>query len=373
MKTIITSFIFCLSFSLYGQTSQEQIQLLSGEVIIGSIEQGKQFPYDLKFLPKGGKKIKVFTSSEVVSYWDDFQYFQAKTIQEGQPPVFLETLITGEVNLYLLGKEYYVEKEETFYKITKEDKEEGSGIRTDKKYIGMLKFLFFDCLKKSKKEWDQTKFNAKSLTAITKAYNDCKAGIIPQNDYTTNRNKLTAGVYVEAAGTKMAASGASFDDAKLRPSLTIGYYGHILSRKFLSMVVGVQVASKNGYIDREIFNTSGNATYFGYNLGLIEIPALIQLRLFKTKLNNTVFINGGSIFGFAFYKNSFSDREPNLGRLKAPLGFSGLLGIRVGLGYSHRTKAGNLTVNYFYEQNGFGKGIDIKLHGIRFAKSLTVK
>lgn len=372
MKTVILStftLILCLNI-LQGQENQEQVRLVNGQRLLGKIERIPNSPHQIIFQGVGKGNTRKYTSEEITSFWDDFQYYESKVVEEGQKPIFVETLVTGEVSLYRLKKLFYIQKAEIYYTLSKKNIEEKKGIRQDKKYIGLAKFLFFDCVNRSNKEWDKLKFSAKELTELVQEYNECKHPNSQQQVFLADKVKINQNVYMEFTSVRMSLP-EQFN-ATYRPnfSTTIGYSVDIFSKNYLKVQGGLQLAYKTANVEYE-FPTSKSV--YTYKLGLLEAPLILQKRLIRTSPNNGIFVNVGFLAGISLFKKldttssingvsrRFFDRSTLVG-----------LGSRIGIGYAHRFDFGHLSINYFYERNTYdkslnthGKGLNIKLNGIR--------
>lgn len=363
MKTtyLIISLLLLASISLIGQITSEQVQFTNGTVKKGAVEKSRQFPYEIKLQEENQKQIQVLKSSDIQSLWDDFVQYESIIVEKGQKPILAKVLIKGKVNLYTEGKNIYIEKERKFYVLTKNDKEVEGGIQQDKKYIGMAKFLFFDCSEKSNNEWNNLRFSVKAFKKLVNSYNQCKND---KGQYLKNKKDLKKGVYIEGMSTTISTT-KRFDPT---PSFTVGIFGKIYNKNFLEMQIGLQLSMKNG--ERTVINSLNQRTV-NHSIGLLEIPILLQKRIIRTKFNNGIFLNGGPVLGISLFKNTKVDFvKPELANyVDDRLSGGAFLGGRMGIGYLHRIKNGDLSINYFFERAyfGFKVGANIQNQGIRIA------
>lgn len=345
---------------LFSQNQSEHVKLLDGSIVYGRVELSKKNPNQINFKGEGQKKIFNYSAGQILSFWDDYHSYQSKVVRKREAPIFLEVLVEGEVSLYQLEKDFYIQKEEIFYKLSKNDIEVEGGIQQDKKYIGFAKFLLSDCLKKSNTEWDRLKFAQASMVELVTAYNNCKYPNNSIQNYTLNKSKLNRGVYLEGMMTRMY-DGRSGKKAK--PSFAVGGFIEIYSKNFTKMKLGMQFSLKQGEVKNSY---RPNSALTSYSLGIVEVPVLLQKRIVRTGLNNGIFINTGLVLGVSVFKNLSNDDPISTFALDSPA----LIGFRAGIGYTHRFNGIDLAINYFFERDNFGKGLNIQSHGIRISRTL---
>lgn len=313
------------------------------------------------FKEENQRNIQVLKSSELIGFWDDFQYYESKIVEE-EKTIFVKTLLRGEISLYAEGKNFYIEKNKEFYLLTKKDKEVEGGIRQDKKYIGIAKFLFFDCLKKSNQEWSRLRFSKKSFVSLVTQYNKCKYPSKNIEDFTAHQKNLKKGVYIEGMSTTIS------DFARLNSKLgfKIGGFTKISNKKFTEFQIGLQLSVQNG--ERKYNSTLSEGTV-NYSLGILEVPVMIQKRVIRTNSNNGIFINTGVNFGLSIFKNTKAKfTNPDLVNfVNDRIEGSAIIGGRVGIGYLHRLANSDLAISYFFERSTFGLGTNIQNQGVRVA------
>lgn len=151
---------------------------------------------------------QTFYPNDIQGYMftNEVKFYVTRTIDMNGAPekVFLEYLVQGIKDLYFYPKDngyYYIEDENgKMIAVTKDsEKIEGNKYVTDKKYIGLLKYVFRDA-ESVTKEVEKKGFNRANMIELTKDYHDkmCTSGekcIIFTNDYKKKFIKFGFGIY----------------------------------------------------------------------------------------------------------------------------------------------------------------------------------
>lgn len=232
----------------------------------------------------------------------------AKLMSRGGLSLYYLELEDNEIERILLNNNLHVfivkrlnEGQNEFYTLSQYEYRQGKHVRTQKRYIGMLRFLLEDYLVKTKDDLYHLEFDEKALLELINAYNDFKS---PGTKTTVFSYKVPAVVKrgIELSFGKMITSGHNIGSV-MRPGDTralnskgyaIGYLWDVFKpniSKRMSSCLGVSYLYLN-YKYQDASNTMVGITKHSLN-----IPILAQVNLGEFITDKTLFfLNGGPVF-----------------------------------------------------------------------------
>ena len=181
--TIIVFFSFIVLTGFAQKYIPGYVLTLDGDTIKGDLlEQGDIRAHKKCIIHKNNNKDQTFLPKEIIEYkYNDGRYYISKEIllDSVSTTVFLRFLVKGAVNLYYYSHPfkkqdlYYVEKDGVLHKLENNEKNiiiDGvSYKRYDKKYIGILKYLYNDAPEITK-DIDKLSYFPSSMVKITEKY-----------------------------------------------------------------------------------------------------------------------------------------------------------------------------------------------------------
>jgi len=350
MKTILLSFfLFCINNLLFAQ--EEKITFIDGTTLLGAIEVNRMYEDTILFSEKGKKQITKYPLSTIHSIWDDFKFYKVISSLSFKKKILLPVLLDGKTSVLQHKKGFFILHKEELHHL--HDKSYSSNKLNNiflENFINQARNLFNECLSYDDRKWTNLSLNRRDIVETTWAYNKCEYPQDKQVHYLNNQHRLRKGFFIETMLTNITTRSFSETEQIFTPNFAIGGQYDFIANSYFNAIVGLKLAFKQN-------RNSTESDY--YELGLVEIPLLIEKRLIRTHLNNGIFIKGGGIIGLGFYAENEDSSYSKI------LDGSLFLGYTASLGYVHRIKKGSLFFDVFYEQGKFNKALNILSLGVR--------
>lgn len=252
----------------------------------------------------------------------DHYYFTSIPLEPG--PKFAQTLVDGEVDLYMRDKQFYLQKEGKLSLLNVENVEmkkadNSTGMHVKKVYIGTLKSAMSDC-PKIWPEIDKSRLVENDLTNLVRDYNKCREKTALVFKENIPSFKLTISPFVAWSYSKINAtiedqfrgSLGYFEEADLSNFSISPGLGFTLSNPRLNDRIAFYTELRyisNTFQDRVIYPT---ATYDDNDITIkssyIYIPITVKYDM-PLNLSSALYIKGGLLKTFLLSSSFVNVRQ----------------------------------------------------------------
>lgn len=241
------------------------------------------------------------------------EFFKSVKINQSKynDTFFIETLVSGNVSLYKLYDDFFIEKDTIFKWLDNEKKiiyRNGTKYNSNtKRYLGILKYLFKDC-KSVKNQVIKTPYKENDLVILISNYNSCKG--VTEIVYKKNKPwiKTNFGAFV----------GYNFTNIKkdlYELNNTVGNTNSVSFGAFLE-IASPRIVERVSFYTGLVYNTTKSYQYefdnsrlyeFESEISFIKIPIAVRYTFPERK--NTPYFNIGILNVLDINSNSVINTE----------------------------------------------------------------
>jgi hypothetical protein len=238
------------------------------------------------------------------------------TFADKQPKLMIvEVLVQGELSLFYVDKYFFVNKKnDKLHQLVEIETDVIGGVRTNKKYLGILAFLMSDC-PEIRGAVNRSDLNEKDLTKLAVKYNQCRG-----EEYTESKSSLPFSQLKFGATLGFLFKNHNLLEVKRVKSYPNGEYAGIVPSAGVKMELSFPRTTKNFYIkaspnfqftkiNRTSFQgstTDGSQYDVKLSYGLLSLPIGIK---YNFNFQNEIFYaNIGFAYNIFFAKKMAAEK-----------------------------------------------------------------